>query len=67
MDWKQIESDWETFKASAREEWDRLSDEDVNRSGGNREELISRLQERYGQARAEAARQLDDWAQRLRR
>ena len=42
-----------------------LTDDDVARIEGNQEQLIGRIQERYGIAKEEAERQVNDWASRL--
>jgi uncharacterized protein YjbJ (UPF0337 family) len=55
------------FKDKVRQNWVKLTDEDLTRIGGRREELIGRLQERYGFAKSEAEREVGAWmrAQRL--
>ena len=61
MNWDRIQGDWTQFKGKIGSNWVKLTDEDLTRIGGRREELIRRLQERYGFARAEAAREIDAW------
>jgi uncharacterized protein YjbJ (UPF0337 family) len=61
MNWDRIQGDWTQFKDKIGSNWVKLTDEDLTRIGGRREELIRRLQERYGFARAEAAREIDAW------
>jgi hypothetical protein len=41
-----------------------LSDEDLDRVEGRREELAGLIQERYGRTREEAARSVDEWLER---
>jgi uncharacterized protein YjbJ (UPF0337 family) len=67
MNWDQIQINWMYFKDKVRQNWVKLTDEDLTRIGGRREELIGRLQERYGFAKAEAEREVGAWmrAQRL--
>jgi uncharacterized protein YjbJ (UPF0337 family) len=48
MNWDQIEADWMQFKGKVRNNWVKLTDEDLTRIGGRREELAERLQARYG-------------------
>ena len=38
-----------------------LTDDEVTQINGSREQLEGRIQERYGFARDEARRQVDDW------
>jgi len=49
------------FKGRVRENWVKLTDEDLTRIGGRREELIRRLRARYGFAQAEAEREVEAW------
>ena len=61
MHWDQIQANWLTFKGRLRLNWVKLTDEDITRIGGRRNELVARLQERYGFARAEAEREVGAW------
>ncbi len=61
MNWNQIEGNWMQFKASVRGNWVKLTDDDLARVGGCREELAKRLQARYGFARGEAEREIEAW------
>lgn len=61
MNWDQIEGNWKQFKGRIKEHWVSLSDGDVEMIQGKREHLIGRLQERYGIAKEEAERQLQDF------
>ena len=67
MNWDQIESNWLHFKGKLRQNWAKLTDEDVTRINGRRDELVARLQERYGFARAEAEREILAWVRSQRR
>ena len=42
-------------------EWAKLTDDDLEFIAGNREQFTGRLQERYGIARDEAEKQLEEW------
>ncbi len=61
MNWDQIQINWMLFKGRVRNNWAKLTDEDLTRIGGRREELIGRLQARYGFAKAEAEREVEAW------
>jgi uncharacterized protein YjbJ (UPF0337 family) len=61
MNWDQIQLNWTIFKGKIRNNWAKLTDEDLTRIAGRRAELIGRLQARYGFAKAEAAREIDAW------
>ena len=67
MNWEQIQIDWGQFKGQVRTNWIKLTDEDITRIGGRRDELIRRLQARYGFAAAEAASEIEAWMKAQRR
>lgn len=64
MNWDQIEGNWKQFKGRVREQWGDLSDDEVDRVAGRRENLEGLIQERYGKSREEAKRAVDDWLTR---
>ena len=59
MNWEQIKGNWKQFKGQARQQWGKLTDDDLAVVDGQREELVGRIQERYGIAKEEAERQVD--------
>lgn len=61
MNWDQIKGNWKQFRGSARRKWGELTDDDLDKVQGERERLVGRLQERYGVAKAEAERRVDEW------
>jgi uncharacterized protein YjbJ (UPF0337 family) len=62
MNWDRIEGNWKQLKGKAREKWGKLSDSDFDQIAGKRDQLIGRIQERYGISREEAQKQADEWA-----
>jgi uncharacterized protein YjbJ (UPF0337 family) len=67
MNWNQIQLDWTQFKGKVRDNWIKLTDEDLTRIAGRRTELIGRLQARYGFAKGEAEREIEAWVRAQRR
>ena len=67
MNWDRIQVDWVQFKGKVRSNWIKLTDEDLTRIGGRRDELVRRLQARYGFAKAEAEREIEAWMKAQRR
>ena len=61
MNWDQIQVNWMQCKGKVQDNWAKLTDEDLTRIGGRRNELRARLQERYGFARSEAEREIGAW------
>jgi uncharacterized protein YjbJ (UPF0337 family) len=66
MNWDQIEGKWKQFKGSARQQWGKLTDDDLAMIAGSREKFVGKLQERYGIGRDEAQRRADEWVRTLR-
>ena len=66
MSWDQIQCNWLEFKGKLRLNWIKLTDEDITRINGRRDELANRLQERYGFAKAEAEREIGAWVRSQR-
>jgi uncharacterized protein YjbJ (UPF0337 family) len=56
-----LQGQWTQLKGRLREQWGRLTDDDLDQIEGRSEQLIGRLQERYGMARDEAQRHFDAW------
>jgi len=52
---------WKQLQGKVREQWGKLTDDDIDVIAGKRDQLIGRIQERYGIARDEAERQARQW------
>jgi len=52
---------WHQVKGAVKAKWGKLTDDDLDRVSGNTETLIGRIQERYGYARDQAKREVDDF------
>ena len=61
MNWDQIEGKWKQFTGSARERWEKLTDNDWETIAGKKDQLTGRIQARYGVAKEEAEKQADEW------
>src|SRR5450756_1339613 len=62
MDWNIIEGRWKELKGHAREQWGKLTDDELEEVGGKKDRLVGKLQQKYGYAADEAARRADEWA-----
>jgi uncharacterized protein YjbJ (UPF0337 family) len=65
MNWDQVEGKWKQVRGQLREKWGKLTDDDLNLIAGQREQLIGRLQERYGIAKEEAQERADEFVKSL--
>ncbi len=65
MNWDRIEGNWKQAAGKVKETWGKLTEDDMAVIGGKQEQLIGRIQERYGVAKDEAERQVRTWADQL--
>lgn len=61
MNWDQIEGKWEQFKAQVKQQWAKLTDDDLEQIEGKRDELAGKIQEKYGVAREQAEEEIEEF------
>ena len=61
MDWNGIEGNWKQFKGKIKEQWGHLTDDDLDKIAGKREQLEGKIQERAGITKDAARKDVDDW------
>jgi len=61
MNSDQMAGKWKQMKGAVKSKWGKLTDDDLDVINGQKEQLVGRIQERYGIAKEEAQRQVDDW------
>jgi uncharacterized protein YjbJ (UPF0337 family) len=61
MNWDQVAGQWKQLTGSIKQEWGKLTDDDLDYIGGTKDRLVGRLQQKYGLAREEADRRADEW------
>jgi uncharacterized protein YjbJ (UPF0337 family) len=61
MNWDTIKGDWKQFKGRVREQWGKLTDDDLDVIAGRRDQLLGRIQKSYGITKDEAERQLQEF------
>ncbi len=61
MDWDRIEGNWKSFKGKAKQQWGKLTDDDLDVIEGRREELEGKIQERYGYHKDQVRTEIDSW------
>jgi len=64
MNQDQIEGNWMQFKGKVKEQWGKLTDDDLDIIAGKRDQLLGRIQERHGLAKDEAETQLASFQER---
>jgi uncharacterized protein YjbJ (UPF0337 family) len=56
-----LKGQWTQVKGKVREQWGKLTADDLDQIQGRAEQLVGKIQERYGIAREDARRQFDSW------
>jgi uncharacterized protein YjbJ (UPF0337 family) len=56
-----LKGQWNQLKGRIRQQWGRLTDDDVAQIKGERDVLIGKIQEYYGRTRIEAESELAGW------
>jgi uncharacterized protein YjbJ (UPF0337 family) len=64
MNRDRVKGQWKQIRGKVREQWGKLTDDDLDVIAGRREQLLGRIQERHGLAREEAERQVRDFERR---
>ena len=61
MNWLQVADAWRESKTSVQRKWVKLTDDDLTTINGRRDQLEGKIQERYGYAKDQARKEVDDW------
>jgi uncharacterized protein YjbJ (UPF0337 family) len=61
MNWNQIAGQWKQVKGKAKTRWGKLTDDEIDVIEGKRDQLVGKIQQRYGIAKDQAEREVDDW------
>ena len=61
MNWDRIQGNWKQVTVQAKEQWGKLTDDDLAVINGRRDQLAGKIEERYGVAKEEAEKQLAAW------
>lgn len=65
MNWDKVSGQWKQMKGKVRENWGDLTDNDLERIEGKRDQLVGLVEERYGVAKETAEQQVRDWERSL--
>lgn len=61
MNSDEIQGNWKQLKGAAKQQWGKLTDDDLTQIEGNADRLAGKIQEKYGVARGEAEKQVKEW------
>ena len=59
--WEKIKGSWNQTKGAVKEQWGKLTDDDLLEIEGRRDQLVGKLQTRYGITREQAEAQVSTW------
>ena len=61
MNTDQLSGKWKQMRGAVKQQWGKLTDDDLEVIAGKRDSLIGKLQERYGMAKEDAQNKADDF------
>ncbi|NMJ43519.1 CsbD family protein [Roseomonas sp. JC162] len=61
MNSDRIAGNWKQLTGKVKEQWGKLTDDDMDVIEGKRDQLVGRIQERYGIAKERAEEQVRSW------
>lgn len=61
MNSDELKGKWKQLQGSVKQQWGKLTDNEVAEIEGNQDKLVGKIQEKYGVAREEAERQVKEW------
>jgi uncharacterized protein YjbJ (UPF0337 family) len=59
-----FEGSWNHMRDRVKQQWGKLNDDDLDAIDGRMDQLVGRIQNRYGLAREEAERSVREWNDR---
>ena len=59
-----LSGNWKQFRGNLLEQWGKLTDDDLDVAAGRRDQIVGKLQERYGLAKDEVERQVKEFEDR---
>jgi uncharacterized protein YjbJ (UPF0337 family) len=66
MEWKDVESRWNQFKGKVQQRWGKLTGDDIDEIAGSYQQLVGKLQEKYGITQQQAERELEEFQNTVR-
>jgi uncharacterized protein YjbJ (UPF0337 family) len=61
MNSDEFKGKWKQLKGGVKEQWGKLTDDDLDVIDGQHDQLVGKIQERYGIARDAAQKQVEEW------
>ncbi|MBT9432146.1 CsbD family protein [Candidatus Sodalis endolongispinus] len=64
MNKDEASGNWKQFKGKVKEQWGKFTDDDLTIVEGKRDQLVGKIQERYGYGKESAETEVNDWKTR---
>jgi uncharacterized protein YjbJ (UPF0337 family) len=61
VDWNRVEGSWKQLKGKIQEKWGDLTDDDLDKIAGRRDQFEGLIQQRYGLTKDQARKQIEEW------
>jgi len=61
MEWKDVERNWTEYRDRVQDRWDELTRDELDQIGGSYNDLVGKLQEKYGITQQQAERELEEF------
>lgn len=65
MEWAQINKDWPKVQSKFTSKWSKLTEQDLQKISGRRDELVQVLEKHYSMDKAAAQKDVDAFAKHL--
>ena len=65
MNWDQMSGNWKQFTGKLRSKWAKLTDDDWEYVAGKKDQLVGKVQERYGYNKEQAQKEIDEYVESL--
>jgi uncharacterized protein YjbJ (UPF0337 family) len=62
--WEKFKGSWNQTKGAVKEQWGKLTDDDLLEIEGRRDQLVGKIQSRYGITKEAAEAQVGTWEQK---
>jgi uncharacterized protein YjbJ (UPF0337 family) len=67
MDWNEIEGNWKNFRGKIKEQWGKLTDDDLQEISGKKDQLLGKLQAKYGSDKNIVEKELETFLNSLKK
>jgi uncharacterized protein YjbJ (UPF0337 family) len=61
MNWDQVKGNWKQFTGQVRERWGEFTDDELEEAKGRREQFEGLLQKKFGWAKEQVKREMDEF------